>query len=163
MSRFAPIIALALSTTALLTAKPKPVSHLSIAGGIFDVNRSHQSFSFQAQYRWDPATYHIRPQIGLLGTAQSTLYLYGGVGLDIFVGKHLVLTPNFSPGFFYKGSGKDLFFPLEFRSCFEASWRLPKEARVGAEFFHISNASMGRKNPGTEVLLFFYSHPMGST
>jgi len=51
----------------------------------------------------------------------------------------------------------ELGFPLEYRSSAELSYRLKNKSRFGAMFYHISNSSLGFKNPGTECLVFFYS------
>jgi hypothetical protein len=95
-----------------------------------------------------------------MGTEKGTLYVCGGLGWDIFLGKHFVLTPSFAPGLYSKGGGKSLHYPLEFRSSIELAYIFKDKARAGAQFYHISNASLGHKNPGTECLIFFYSFPI---
>jgi len=95
-----------------------------------------------------------------MGTSKATLYVYGGLAGDIFLSKSTVLTPSFAPGLYFKGNGKELGLILEFRSSMEIAYILPNYARVGAQFYHLSNASLGYKNPGSESLVFFYSIPL---
>jgi len=107
-----------------------------------------------------PCFPYARPLFGIMGTERATLYVYGGMALDLFLGKGFVLTPSFAPGLYVQGKGKDLGFPLEFRSSMELSYILPNRGRIGAQFYHISNASLGSKNPGAEALVFFYGIPL---
>ena len=48
-----------------------------------------------------------------------------------------------------RGDSKDLGYNLEFRSQIEFSYKL-KSSRIGFNLNHISNASIGDTNPGTE-------------
>ncbi len=154
-------------------AQTKPVEEeekeprmLNIAGGIFNVLHGRKAFTYQFEYRSDFEIYRseplfIRPLMGLMGTTDGNLYIYGGLAFDIFVGKYVVITPSFAPGVYFQGKhGKDLGFPLEFRSSLELSGVVHKKSRVGVQFYHISNASLGSKNPGTECLMFFYGIPL---
>ena len=97
-----------------------------------------------------------------MATVKESLYAYGGLGYDIFIGKNFALTPSFAPGLYYRGNGKKLWFPLEFRSSIEAAAVFGGQHRIGAQFYHISNASLGRKNPGAEALVFFLAIPLSS-
>jgi hypothetical protein len=140
----------------------KPVPNLlNIGSGVFDIIHNPDSALFQIEYRgvlkaWN----YARPLIGMFGTTKASFYFYGGMAVDIFLGKKIALTPSFAPGIYVQGKGKNLWFPLEFRSSLELSYILPNDGRLGAQFYHISNASIGRKNPGTEALVFFYSLPI---
>ena len=84
-----------------------------------------------------------------------------GVLMDIFFGRRLVVTPNFAPSLYWKGtSGKDLGHPLEFRSGLEIAYRFDDRSRLGLAVHHLSNASISDDNPGTELLTLYYSLPM---
>lgn len=152
--------ALALLCSAPLLGKER-FDHFMIGGGGFNMLRDNRSWQFQWEYRWDVGVYQLRPLASLMGTEKGTIYLCGGAGWDIFLGKHLVLTPSFAPGIYFRGSGKSLHFPLEFRSAIELAYVFNNHGRLGAQFYHISNASLGRKNPGAESLIFFYAVPIG--
>ncbi len=146
----------------LLEAKEnKTPKLLNLGVGVYDIIHNPQNLLLQIEYRSFLKSFqYARPLIGLMGTDKATFYLYGGMACDIFLGKKMVLTPSFAPGLYFKGFGKNLWFPLEFRSSMELSYILPNHGRVGAQFYHISNASIGHKNPGAEALVFFYSLPL---
>lgn len=134
---------------------------LNFGSGVYDIISNPNSALFQCEYRSFLKCYPaVRPLSGAMITTNAAFYIYSGMAFDIFLGKSWILTPSFAPGLYFKGHGKDLFFPLEFRSSLELSYELPNQGRLGGQFYHISNASMGKKNPGVEALVFFYSYPL---
>jgi len=134
---------------------------LYMGAGVYDIIHNPHNLQLQLEYRSFIKSFHYaRPLIGLFGTDKATFYFYSGMALDIFLGKSFVITPSFAPGLYFKGFGKNLWFPLEFRSSMEAAFVLPNKGRLGAQFYHISNASLGRRNPGAESLIFFYALPI---
>ena len=68
-------------------------------------------------------------------------------------------TPSFGAGIYDDGSGKKLGNDLQFRTSFEISYELKNKNRIGISFSHISNANLGDKNPGVEILSFSYHIP----
>ena len=131
---------------------------LSMGVGIFNITKDPTHVLMELEYKTTFS--HFKKARGIFGgfiTEQYSSYLYIGVGYDLFFMKHFVFTPSFCPGIYFQGKGKDLYFPLEYRSCAELCYILPNRHRIGAEFYHISNASIGRKNPGVEALVFTYS------
>ncbi len=140
---------------------PKIPKLLNIGAGVYDIIHNPKNILLQIEYRsFIKKCHYLRPLVGLMGTDKASIYVYGGIAGDIFLGKSFVLTPSFAPGIYFKGKGKDLHFPLEFRSSMEISYILPNQGRIGAQFYHISNASLGQKNPGAEALVLFYSIPL---
>jgi len=138
---------------------------LSLGVGVFNIVRNRKAVNFQLEYRSDFALYRnqmifIRPLLGVMATSRGSGYFYGGIAFDFFFTKHLVFTPSFAPGIYIKGRGMELGFPLEYRSSVELSWRFKNKSRFGGMFYHISNASLGFRNPGTECLVFFYAFPL---
>ena len=96
-------------------------------------------------------------------TNEGSVYGYGGLNWDIpILDSQLYLIPNFMIGAYSQGDGKDLGHALEFRSGLELAYQLPSSHRVGIAFNHISNASLGDKNPGAETLLINYQVPTGT-
>ncbi len=138
---------------------------LNVGIGVFNIVRNRKSMNFQVEYRSDYAFYRnsmlfFRPLVGVMATTRGSAYLYAGIAFDIFLFPQLVFTPSFAPGIYIKGWGMELGFPLEFRSSAELSYRFKNKSRFGVMFYHMSNASIGFKNPGTECLVFFYSIPL---
>ena len=66
----------------------------------------------------------------------------------------LIFTPSFAPGLYHEGDGKDLGHVLEFKSEIQLSYKLSKDANIGFSYNHISNASLGDKNPGANSYEF---------
>ena len=101
------------------------------------------------------------PMAGLMATFDGSVYLYGGVAVDIFLGRRFVLTPSFAPGLYAEGGGKDLGHVVEFRSSVKFAYRFENRARLGAELYHMSNAGLDDRNPGANALMLTYSIPLG--
>ncbi len=135
---------------------------LSFGGGIFEVVRSnrHQTAVFQVEYRPPLVWYTVRPSAGLMITWKGSTYLYGGFGLEWIIKDRFLFSPNFAIGWYNAGGGKNLGYPMEFRSGVEGAIILRNQMRMGAQFHHISNASIGYKNPGEESLIFFIAQPL---
>ena len=89
----------------------------------------------------------LSPITGGFFTEKSALYLYSGVQAEYELG-FLTITPSFAPGYYNYGSGKDLGYPLEFKSEIQVSLNLSDSSHLGMSYNHISNASLGNKNPG---------------
>jgi hypothetical protein len=133
---------------------------LNLGVGIFDITKDPHNLLLQVEFRSFIKNFpYARPLFGIMGTDKCSFYVYGGMALDIFLGKHVVLTPSFAPGIYEKGWGKNLRFPIEFRSSIEVAYIFANQRRIGAQFYHVSNASFADKNPGAEALVFFYSIP----
>ena len=89
----------------------------------------------------------LSPISGGFLTEKSAFYLYSGVQAEYELG-FLTITPSFAPGYYNYGSGKDLGYPLEFKSEIQMSFNLSDTSHLGMSYNHISNASLGAKNPG---------------
>lgn len=144
------------------TSTPKRIlgpSHLMVGPGVFDIEKNHPAAFGQVEWRWEVNCYHIRPLAAFFMTTDTNFFVCGGVGYDIFLGKKFVITPTFAPGVYYQGHGKNLGFPINFRSGIETAMVFPNGGRFGAQFNHISNAHMFYKNPGANSLFIFYAIP----
>lgn len=115
---------------------------------------------FQIEYKWSASWKGIQPFICAMATQKGSLYFCFGGCYDFFMKKYFVITLAFAPGIYFKNGGKDLGFPLEFRSSIAFAFEFPNQDRLGLQFYHISNASLGHtighKNPGEESLVVFY-------
>ena len=95
----------------------------------------------------------ISPVTGAMITADNAGYIYTGIQAQYKIG-NLNLTPSFAPGLYHEGDGKDLGHPLEFKSEVQLSLDLFKNSELGFSYNHISNASLGDKNPGANSYMF---------
>ena len=95
----------------------------------------------------------LSPITGALVTADGAGYFYTGVQAQYKIGK-LDLTPSFTPGLYNEGNGKDLGHVIEFKSEVQVSLNLFENSQLGMSYNHISNASLGDKNPGANSYMF---------
>ena len=95
----------------------------------------------------------ITPVSGAMITQDTATYIYTGVETNYSIGK-LNITPSFTPGLYSKGDGKDLGHPLEFKSEVQMSIDLSEGTNLGMSYNHVSNASLGDKNPGANSYMF---------
>ena len=96
---------------------------------------------------------NLSPITGLMITADNAGYIYTGVQAQYKVGA-LNIVPSFTPGLYHEGNGKDLGHILEFKSELQLSLDLSKTSELGLSYNHISNASLGDKNPGANSYMF---------
>lgn len=136
------------------------VSHFAFSAGYFDINkRKNTAFEGRIEYRGAERFWIFKPFGGLMATSDEAIHAFAGVLVDIYLGDSWVLTPSFAPGYFRKGDGKDLGHEIEFRSQLELAYRFADKSRIGISFNHISNASIGDRNPGVETLAITYAVP----
>ena len=96
---------------------------------------------------------NISPVTGAFVTENSAAYIYTGFEWNIDMGS-LVFTPSFAPGLYYEGDGKDLGHVIEFKSEIQFSYSFSETSKIGASYNHLSNASLGDKNPGANSYMF---------
>ena len=95
----------------------------------------------------------LSPVTGFMMTARSSTYAYTGVQAQYKFGK-LNIIPSFTPGLYGEGNGKDLGHVIEFKSEVQLSLDLSSSSELGFSYNHISNASLGEKNPGANSYMF---------
>ena len=86
-------------------------------------------------------------------TTDNAAYFYTGIQVQYQVGK-IDITPSFTPGLYSEGDGKDLGHIVEFKSEVQMSLNLFENSQLGMSYNHISNASLGDKNPGANSYMF---------
>ncbi len=142
----------------------------------FDGSEKNQATDFRYEYRSDETLFDIGPKednffflkpfFGFEYTNDSASYILTGIYFEDNLGElfegnksKLFFTPSFGAGIYNDGSGKKLGNDLQFRTSFEISYELKNKNRIGLSFSHISNANLGDKNPGVEILSFSYQIP----
>lgn len=90
----------------------------------------------------------IYTQTGVLLIETKNVYLFAGIGSLHPIGPRLDVYFSFSPGLYFHKEILNLGFPIEFRSCFELAFSFTPRLKLAAQFFHLSNAHLGKKNPG---------------
>ena len=142
----------------------------------FDGSSSNHSTDLRYERRFDNTLidigpeednfFYLKPFAGIEITTDSAYYLIGGIYLednlgDLMIGKenNWNLTPSFGAGYYDDGDGKKLGNKIEFRTTIEVSYQLDNFDRLGISFGHISNANIGNKNPGVEIISLSYQKP----
>ena len=125
----------------------------SFSLGQFDINDTVDSSEIRFEYlcanNFLKNNYDLKPFLGVMRNGDNGKYIYSGLRKDIGITEKWFFTPSFALGYYDRGDSKDLGYNLEFRSQIEFSYKL-KSSRIGFNLNHISNASIGDTNPGTE-------------
>ena len=131
----------------------------SVYSGMFDFSddgKKSALIGFQHQnenLNRDTFFGNISPITGVMITADNTGYIYTGVQAQYKI-RALNITPSFTPGLYHEGDGKDLGHMLEFKSEVQLSIDFSQSSKLGFSYNHISNASLGDKNPGANSYMF---------
>ena len=142
----------------------------------FDGSDTNQATDFRYEYRSDVSLldvgpkednfFFLKPFFGIEFTNDSASYFLTGIYIEDNLGElfdgdksKYFFTPSFGVGIYDDGSGKKLGNDLQFRTSLEVSYELQNKNRIGISFSHISNANLGDKNPGVEILSFSYHLP----
>jgi lipid A 3-O-deacylase len=134
-------------------------SKLNIYSGMFDFSDAGKKstlIGFQHKnedLNRDTFLGNLSPVTGALVTADSAAYVYTGVQANYKIGK-MNFSPSFTPGLYSKGNGKDLGHVIEFKSELQISLDLFSNTQLGFSYNHLSNASLGTKNPGANSYMF---------
>ena len=129
--------------------------------GNFDFSDDKQSalllgFQFQNDTSEKPTFIgNISPISGGFVTENSAVYIYSGIEWNIDLAT-FIFTPSFAPGLYHEGDGKDLGHILEFKTELQLSYGISENTSFGISYNHISNASLGDKNPGANSYMFNY-------
>ena len=132
---------------------------LNFYTGMFDFSDEGKKsglFGLQHQnvdLRRDTFLGNLSPITGAMITEANATYFYTGVQAQYKIGA-IDITPSFAPGYYNEGNGKDLGHALEFKSEVQLSLELPKQSKIGFSYNHLSNASLGDKNPGANSYMF---------
>ena len=127
--------------------------------GNFDFSDDKQSstlYGFQHQnesLQRETFLGNVSPITGGFITENSAVYIYSGVEWNFKMGP-IEFTPSFAPGLYHQGDGKDLGHVLEFKTEVQLSYSSSKDTSFGASYNHVSNASLGDKNPGANSYMF---------
>ena len=142
----------------------------------FDGSEKNQATDFRYEFRSDKSLFDIGPEednffflkpfFGIEYTNDYASYFLTGIYIEDNLGDLLAgdtnqyyFTPSFGVGIYDDGSGKKLGNDIQFRTSLEFSYELNNKNRIGISFSHISNANLGDKNPGVEILSFSYLIP----
>ena len=140
--------------------KPRDLNtEFNVYTGMFDFSddgKKSELIGFQHQnenLNRDTFLGNLSPITGALLTADSAAYVYTGVEAQYKIGS-LNFNPSFAPGLYHEGDGKDLGHVLEFKTELQISLDMSESSQFGFSYNHLSNASLGSKNPGANSYMF---------
>jgi lipid A 3-O-deacylase len=163
MKKKAIFLFIAITFFSTMSAKEGSHPHLSAGAGYWEAGKKHSGNLFQLEYRFGSYCFwRIRPQLVFIFPELAAVFSGLGIGYELYITPHFLITPSFTPGVYFKGNGRDLGYPLEFRSSIEAAFEW-KNCRLGGQFYHISNASLGSRNPGGNAYVLFLAIPFPSS
>ena len=160
--KFAAALAAVLAVVTLADPRADDPSFITLSAGWFDFNRKHdQGGEFRLEYRSNRKLWHFKPFVTTATASNGMTFLGAGVLVDIYLGRHWVVTPSFAVTW-WRGKTKDLDLghPVEFRSQLEVAYRFDDRSRLGLSISHYSNGKLAKKNPGAESLMLNYSFPV---
>lgn len=147
-----------LGPTADLEAQSQPMA-LQVGAAYFAVGgEEDETAALELTYRPDRLRrWRVGARFGGMLTARGAGYGYGGIELPLAVTDRTTLTPSLGAGAYRRGDGPDLGSTLEFRSGIDLSRSLAGGHQISLFLYHLSNASLGERNPGVEVLGIGYA------
>ena len=162
LKRLSIVLLVIFSATNLAVAEEKITNEhqLNFFLGNFDFSDDKQSATlvgFQHQNEnliRDTMLGNVSPITGGFITENSAAYVYTGIEWNVDMGGGLIFTPSFAPGLYHEGDGKDLGHVLEFKSEIQFSYVSSDKTSFGLSYNHVSNASLGDKNPGANSYMF---------
>jgi len=155
------------ATAQITFGSPGDPSRIVIGGGVFNLIGNQNKRDSEAiamavgEYRFGDVWWIISPFVGALGTGQGDFYGYFGISFDIHVFGNFIITPSEAFGYFAPGRyGFNLDSWAEFRSGAELAYRFPDGKRLGVGLYHVSNAGIGKSDPGEEMLTAVITAPL---
>jgi lipid A 3-O-deacylase len=147
--------------TVIFSQQGHQKNYFSVSTAIFDVlQEAKPSLEGRFEFRLNRVSWLLKPFSGFMTNTDGAFNIYAGVYKDFTIGNFLIFTTNFAPSVYYKNKSKDLYFLLEFRSGIELAVKFENDFKVGISFYHVSNASLGKLNPGVESLAMTYYIPL---
>ncbi len=135
---------------------------LSMSTGVLDYSDDNAragfleaTYSFDEEKSFNTKIGKFVPITGAMLTEDNATMLYVGIKSEYKIGNFFI-SPSFAPGYYDEGDGKDLGHNIEFKSQVNLGWSLGDKSNFGFSYSHISNASLGDKNPGANNIAFTF-------
>ena len=120
------------------------------------------SFAFNLEYYTKRKLLrYLQPSFGYLGTQENAHFGYFGLSMDFFFAKCkcLVISPSLAAGWYVDGNDIKMGNRVQFKSGGDFSYKFRNNVRISIGLYHLSNAGLGDKNPGSETAVFKYQIP----
>lgn len=133
---------------------------VALSAGVFNFNKAETAIEGGAELRMPAGHWGLAGVVGLYGNDQRSWWLFAGLRRDFRVIGAWIVTPGFAVTFYEQGDGKDLGGPLEFRSAVEIGYEWGGRSRLALVLYHLSNAGIYERNPGSNSLAVIYSRAL---
>ncbi|MGE3297670.1 MAG: acyloxyacyl hydrolase [Porticoccaceae bacterium] len=147
----ATMFGLGLAAAAPAASQGARVTLGAVAFGVFDA-----TIRGAVNIGWEggelPGLWSIRPALQLIARPQDNWYLGAGGVREFALADAWHWGLGAGAGVYHQGGGKDLGQPLEFHTRAYLGWRPAPGQQVRLEIEHISNADLGKINPGVDLL-----------
>lgn len=141
----------------LLAAAPGTAedTEVAVSVGWYEPDRPEEALEAAVDVHFGPELlWGIRPQAGLLATSDGSVYGFGGFRLRLPIeSQRWRIDISSAAGVFEEGDGKDLGGVVEFRSGLDVIRQFDNGHSLGVGIYHISNAGIYDKNPGSNTLV----------
>lgn len=140
--------------------EPRPLKKdQRIVLGLGDYNTLDPDQSVEFRIEWHGGEFwrNFRPLAGYMTTRDDAHYVYGGVVSDFYLTDSIIFSLQSAIGYYEEGRGKDLGHEIEFKSAAELAWQFSNYSRLGLQIYHLSNAGLDDRNPGTEIISISYT------
>ena len=126
---------------------------IRVTAGVNSVLDTHSHGHVRVEYHFDrDLFYNIKPFLTAGYNGDGSFHLGAGLGYTQQFAEHFRFTLASGPVYYNRNGGLDLGSELEFLSYAEVAAEVHPGVWLGVNFGHMSNASTGRINPGTEIL-----------
>ena len=146
----------------LLPLAPIEASDFAISAGVLEFGESEAAVEAGIELRLSQVrllggeSWELSPAFGLMATEDRSFYGYGGFRFNFEVGDDWVVTLHTGAGLYEEGEGKNLGGTVEFRSGLEIVRLLASGRRAGLNLYHLSNAVLYDRNPGSNSLVVVF-------
>ncbi len=133
---------------------------IAFSAGAFGIFNSDSTAEVGVEYRFAPlaSVFNLIPTLGAAMHADGGYWAYAGLRYDFNLNPKWIVTPNFAVAGYEDGAGRDLGHGLEFRTGLDLAYQLTDRSRLGLGIYHMSNAELGKENPGAESIILTYSY-----
>lgn len=134
---------------------------LAVGAGIFGVFDNGQLLTLKLGYEFAPLSdyWEIRPLAQFMVHDRGAYHVSVGAIRDFEVDDTWSWGISTSVGYYHEDSSNstdELGYDVEFYSAISATYKLDNQSAVRAELGHISNGSLGDRNPGSESIMVSY-------
>ncbi|MDH3255404.1 MAG: acyloxyacyl hydrolase [Acidobacteriota bacterium] len=134
-----------------------PGAELAVLVGVFDVGRGSSGAEGGVEIRYPTPVADLCYVAGSAANDEGSFWVYGGARYELEVASEWMLVPGFAVSLYEEGGGKDLGGLVEFRSSLELRHRVSERLKVGLVAYHLSNAGIYDRNPGSNSLVLSFA------